>query len=121
MKTVFIALAMMTVNAHGQQPLPARDGNYCLEDIYQFFEQKFQSADKVKSTKRIPATMGGTWYYYIKTNFCLGYIVADMGAGDSSICTNPQYGHRTQVIRRVYATDDCQAFMPDDEYPDLYN
>ena len=121
MKTILIAIALLTANAHGQQPLPARDGNYCLEDIYLFFEQKFQSADKVKSTKRIPAITGSTWYYYVTTYFCSGYIVADMGYGDSSICTNAQYGKRTQTIERVYATGDCQAFLPNDEYPDLYN
>ena len=117
MKKMFLLpLLAMAIHQTQAQPLPAKDGNYCIDDIYQYIEQKFQASNQIKETKRISASAGATWYYYVKVGFCSGYLVMDMGSKDSSICTNPQYGERIQTIERVYATGDCEQYLPEDDY-----
>lgn len=122
MKGFFLLFALFVINAHASgRALPARNNNYCMEDIYRYFEQKFQSADHVAKLTKIGAISGSTWYFYVSVDFCSGNFVMDMNDGDPSICTNPQYGRYTQTVDRVYATGDCRRYLPNDDFPRLYN
>lgn len=114
--------AMMLVSLKASaQPIPAKDGNYCMEDLLQYIQQKFHSIDGIDHIVKISASSGDNWYYYITMKFCAGNIVLDMNAVPGGDCTNPQYGAHTQFLSRVYATYGCQKYIPEDEFPDLYN
>lgn len=100
-------------------PISARNGNYCIDDIYRYMDQKFQAANRITKQFRISGSTGMTWYYYVVVDFCSGNFVMDMNEKESSICTNPQYGSRTQTFDRVYATGSCRAYLPEDDFPTL--
>lgn len=100
-------------------PISARNNNYCIDDVYRYMDQKFQAANHITKQFRVAGSTGMSWYFYVVVDFCSGYFVMDMGYKDSSICTNPQYGSRTQTFDRVYATDGCKNFLPQDDFPIL--
>lgn len=118
MKKFLVLLIIISSNISAS-PIPARDGNYCTDDIYRFFEQRFHASGLIAQLDKVSGSSGSTWYYYVTTSLCQGYFVIDMNERDSSICTNPQYGTRVQTFDRVYATNECQHLMPEDEFPTL--
>ena len=113
-------LMLLTIKKSVASPIQVKEGNYCVDDIHLYMDQKMNaSSNHIKKQFRVAASTGWTWYYYVVVDFCSGYFVMDMNEKDSSICTNPQYGSRVQTFDRVYATGGCEAFLPEDDFPNL--
>ncbi len=119
MGILFKLLMLMCFKRASASPISARNDNYCIDDIYRYMDQKFQAANHITKQFKISGSTGMTWYYYVVVDFCSGNFVMDMNEKDSSICTNPQYGARTQTFDRVFATGGCANYLPEDDFPTL--
>lgn len=119
MGILFNLMILLSMKRASATPIAARNDNYCIDDIYRYMDQKFQAANHITKQFRVSGTTGVTWYFYVVVDFCKGNFVMDMDTHESSICTNPQYGSRTQTFRRVYAIGDCQDYLPEDDFPTL--
>lgn len=94
--------------------VPSPTGNYCKDEVVEFFEARFPGA---QMKKLFTAGSGRTWEFWMETNLCQGYFVYDFSGFDKGECSNVQYGSRSRFMQRVWAYGECRDLMPRDEYP----
>lgn len=100
--------------------IPAIDGNYCKDDVYNYVAMRFGTKTQITKMFRINGSGVITHYIWFQVDACQGDIVA-VFRGEGWQCSSAQYGTRIQLLTYVYAhSESCQQFIPEDDYTELY-
>ena len=111
---MFVAVDTYSFGKGSVERIPSKSGNYCKDEIVDWFSKNLPENTKVQKIAKIGPTEN--WYYYAHTDACYGTFYFDFGSMNTSNCTSAQYGSSLKYLLRVWADGNCDALVKD-EYP----